>query len=780
MSHKLTYSILSILFFVGNAQDVYSASYFDPITVTTALDSLDGDTTSIANLIASPGADMKISLREAIIATNRTSGKDTIQFNIDSLDAGFNDTSWVIQQLSQYPKITDPICIDGYTQPGTQMNNLIDTSGQYAAVDMPHKLSIVLRGLSANQFDSSGIFLTAGASNSKITGLVIQNCQYGLFSFCDSLTVIGNYFGTSADGLQPIDNDYCAAIVGSNITIVNNLFTGYGGLSDTGIDLGMANSSLHDITICQNIFSCDVNGGTFGTVITDINSSDFQDYGVNLHRGDFKDITMNWNFTKYAEYYSLLTEGRNIENLTHRNNYIDSLGEAPIYFDTDVMINSNVLDNYFGYSDDYHVYFSTDTIIQLDVDNNEFRRSEYSAIEFSSDTVANVRITQNQISDVVSLGINARSTFNARSISDLLISDNTLTNVGTGIHIEHGDVGTAESITIESNVIQNCPNYGIQMTNEDSGEMKNCDIKNNIISQSKAGIHIISDNTSSISDMLIQKNTIYRNRGDGIELIQNGGSSIDSVYITQNRIFNNQGLGIDLGGEDVTLNDANDSDTGANRLQNYPVLDSVKLTNQNNTTFFGTLSSQSSDIYVIEYFLNAVCNADTLGIAQDSSYGEGGAFIGRDTVTTDEGGFVSFTTVFDTIIPSAAYISATATSLTEKSTSEFSPCVLSQGSSSTADYVWVGLEDSSWTNPLNWNWQMVPSGKNVIIPMAPFNPIISNGTTTGINNLWIQDEGHLMINTGASLFIEGPQLMTIDLGGQLDVQKGGVLTAAQD
>ena len=124
MSYKLSLPVLFLLFVLNTSIKVYGSSFFDPITVTTALDSLDGDTTSIANLIATPGADMKISLREAIIATNRTDGKDTIQFNIDSLDAGFNDTSWVIQQLTQYPKITDPICIDGYSQPGTKMNNL--------------------------------------------------------------------------------------------------------------------------------------------------------------------------------------------------------------------------------------------------------------------------------------------------------------------------------------------------------------------------------------------------------------------------------------------------------------------------------------------------------------------------------------------------------------------------------------------------------------------------------------------------------------------------------
>ncbi|MGE3778455.1 MAG: hypothetical protein AB7F89_14815, partial [Pirellulaceae bacterium] len=50
------------------------------LTVDTALDVLDGNTTSVANLISTPGSDGRISLREAVIAANATPGEDTIQF----------------------------------------------------------------------------------------------------------------------------------------------------------------------------------------------------------------------------------------------------------------------------------------------------------------------------------------------------------------------------------------------------------------------------------------------------------------------------------------------------------------------------------------------------------------------------------------------------------------------------------------------------------------------------------------------------------------------------
>ncbi len=57
-------------------------TYAATITVNSTTDVSDGDTSSIANLIANPGADGVISLREAMVAANNTSGSDTINFNI--------------------------------------------------------------------------------------------------------------------------------------------------------------------------------------------------------------------------------------------------------------------------------------------------------------------------------------------------------------------------------------------------------------------------------------------------------------------------------------------------------------------------------------------------------------------------------------------------------------------------------------------------------------------------------------------------------------------------
>src|SRR5690606_555000 len=50
--------------------------------VTTTADTSDGDTSNVLALLADPGADQAISLREAIAAANNTSGSQTINFNV--------------------------------------------------------------------------------------------------------------------------------------------------------------------------------------------------------------------------------------------------------------------------------------------------------------------------------------------------------------------------------------------------------------------------------------------------------------------------------------------------------------------------------------------------------------------------------------------------------------------------------------------------------------------------------------------------------------------------
>jgi hypothetical protein len=103
-------------------------------------------------------------------------------------------------------------------------------------------------------------------------------------------------------------------------------------------------------------------------------------------------------------------------------------------------------------------------------------------------------------------------------------------------------------------------------------------------------------------------NLIAFNGGHGVEIGDGPGNAI-----LRNSIFNNGGLGIDLGADGVTANDSDDSDTGANGLQNFPELASAVIYT-NRTIIRGTLTSRPG-AYSIQLFENAACD--------DSGSGEG-------------------------------------------------------------------------------------------------------------------------------------------------------------
>jgi uncharacterized repeat protein (TIGR01451 family)/CSLREA domain-containing protein len=157
-------------------------------------------------------------------------------------------------------------------------------------------------------------------------------------------------------------------------------------------------------------------------------------------------------------------------------------------------------------------------------------------------------------------------------------------------------------------------------------------------------------------------NVMAFNARNGILVINNG--SLNNV-IRQNSVFSNGSLGIDLGAADgVTPNDGCDSDIGANRLQNFPVLTLVS-SSAGSTTIQGAVNSAPNTTFTLEFFSNDVCDP--------SGFGEGQTFIGSTTVTTDGNCTASFTFTTTTAPAGQPFITATATD-PGGNTSEFSAC----------------------------------------------------------------------------------------------------------
>ena len=175
-----------------------------------------GDTIAVDNLVT---------LREAITSANNNAnvnadvvavgayGTDTINFNIAG--AGVH----TIAPLSALPTITDPVIIDGYTQPGSAANTQT-TDGDGAV------LLIELNG--ANAGDANGLTITAG--DSTIRGLVVNRFigasgsagnAIALTSGSDNV-IEGNFLGTDASGTIALGNEDNAINVesGSNDNLI--------------------------------------------------------------------------------------------------------------------------------------------------------------------------------------------------------------------------------------------------------------------------------------------------------------------------------------------------------------------------------------------------------------------------------------------------------------------------------------------------------------------------------------------------------------------------------
>ena len=124
------------------------------------------------------------SLRQAIVDANASPGADTIAFAIPG--PGVHKivlTTWL-------PNTTDPVTVDGYTQPGSSPNTLPLAQGTNAVLNV--------------EIDGSAVILAAcwqyGAAGGLIRGLVINHCSDGAIYAINSVDVKGNFLGTSPAG----------------------------------------------------------------------------------------------------------------------------------------------------------------------------------------------------------------------------------------------------------------------------------------------------------------------------------------------------------------------------------------------------------------------------------------------------------------------------------------------------------------------------------------------------------------------------------------------------
>ncbi|MBV8607429.1 MAG: Calx-beta domain-containing protein, partial [Singulisphaera sp.] len=157
------------------------------------------------------------SLRHAITQSNLTGpGPNTINFNIPGTGVK------TIAPLSALPVITNPVIIDGTSQPGFTSSPLIELDGQSAGTGS-YGLAITaggstVEGLVINRFSESGIVIEGGGGNS----------------------IVGNLIGTDSSGLQASGNS------GDGVFILNSPNNTVGGttLSSPNVISGNSNDGI--------------------------------------------------------------------------------------------------------------------------------------------------------------------------------------------------------------------------------------------------------------------------------------------------------------------------------------------------------------------------------------------------------------------------------------------------------------------------------------------------------------------------------------------------------
>lgn len=169
-------------------------------------------------------------------------------------------------------------------------------------------------------------------------------------------------------------------------------------------------------------------------------------------------------------------------------------------------------------------------------------------------------------------------------------------------------------------------------------------------------------------------NAIAFNTSRGVSLNFDAGTG---NLISSNSIFSNSSVGIDLGNNGVTPNDAGDADSGANNLQNFPLITGAL---PGSTRVIGTFNSVANTNFRLEFFQSPT--------ADNSNFGEGQNFIGSLNLATDGSGNAVFDQTFSFNSPLGSFVSATATNLATGETSEFSNA--RQVGAATASTVFVG------------------------------------------------------------------------------------------
>jgi autotransporter-associated beta strand protein/parallel beta-helix repeat protein len=620
------------------------------------------------------------SLRQAILDADVNPVGNTIDFNITG--SGVQ----TITPLTPLPAVTEPVTIDGYSQPGASVNTL--THGDNAV------LLIELDG-SAAPLGSNGLTISAG--NSTIRGLVINNFSGDGIALLTNGgdQVEGNFIGTNAAGAAALANggkgvtindsagntiggttadarnvishnsSYGVAISGSgaagNVVEGNYIGLQADGASPLGnlgggvlVDGGAASNTIGGTAAGAGNVLGGVVDGDFGIALDGVGTQ------FNVIAGNFIGTDSTGSHSGASFSYDIVTGGSAQHNTiggtdAGARNLIDgAAGDAAIignftdfrgnYVGLDVT-GTQAISNINGID----VEGFDDTIAGNVISGNKYGIAldgcAYAVVQGNliGTTATGTAALANGLGIEVIAGARNNTIGGTTAAAGNVISGNS----GDGVQINGSGVSyiLTSGNLVEGDLIGTDATGTVALPNGGDGVLIRGGAVNNTIGGTTSGAG----------------NVIAYNSGQGVQI---AASPTDSATIDNgvrgNSIYRNTGLGIDLGGDGVTPNHTGNV-PGPNDFQNYPVL--AESGNSSNTVITGSLIGLPNTTYIIDFFTNQ--SPDTTG------YGQGQVCLGSTLVSTDSAGYVPFTVTFNSPFSQTHFLTATATD-PAGNTSEFS------------------------------------------------------------------------------------------------------------
>ena len=512
------------------------------------LEALEGKTLLATFVVTSTNAGGAGSLLVAIQNANSTPGLDTIAFGIGS---GVQ----TIRPSAALPTITEPVVIDGTTQPGYGGAPLIELDGSLAGAGASG-LTITgggttVRGLVINRFGGNGIQITNAGGNA----------------------LAGNYLGTDVagtldrgNGLDGVSIDNSANnIVGGVAPAERNVISGnnahgvriYGGSAN--------NNVIQGNTIGLNAAGTAAIGNTINGIVID-NGAD-----NNLVGGTSPGArnVVSGNLEAGVEIQDGSSTGNRIEgNIIGLN----AAGTAAIGNLDGVVIKDSPNNTVGG----------TTTAHRNIISGNTGGSQGNGVVVFGTNATGN--LVQNNF---IGTDLTGRLDLgNARS--GVLISDN-----GDGGSFK----GAAAANTVRDNVLSGNNYAGVGIAN--FGVNSNL-ILGNFIGVDASGTGALGNsvfgvviwngaNGNRIGGITPGAGNVIAYNDRGVIVDANSRSSVNNS-IRGNSIHDNAVLGIDLNNDGVSQNDLGDFDRGPNNTRNYPVITSGVVIGTN-LTLAGTLNT---------------------------------------------------------------------------------------------------------------------------------------------------------------------------------------------